>query len=65
MYFWEVCCFVFMEWLCSALLQTESPGDVDIDLDEILDIEDDRQRKKFVCVSLLSIPAYNSDKRDA
>ena len=54
-----------MEWLCSALLQTESPGDVDIDLDEILDIEDDRQRKKFVCVSLFSIPAYNLDKRDA
>ena len=56
---------MFMEWLCSALLQTESPGDVDIDLDEILDIEDDRQRKKFVCVSLLSILAYNSDKQDA
>ena len=28
--------------------QTELPNDVDIDLDEILDIEDENQRKKFV-----------------
>ena len=32
-------------------LQTELPQDVDIDLDEILDIEDENQRKKFVRVS--------------
>ena len=33
------------------LLQTELPNDVDIDLDEILDIEDENQRKKFIRVS--------------
>ena len=33
------------------LLQTEFPNDVDIDLDEILDIEDENQRKKFIRVS--------------
>lgn len=33
------------------LLQTEFPNDVDIDLDEILDIEDEKQRKKFIRVS--------------
>ena len=32
--------------------QTELPNDVDIDLDEILDIEDENQRKKFIHVSL-------------
>ena len=31
--------------------QTELPNDVDIDLDEILDIEDENQRKKFIHVS--------------
>ena len=31
--------------------QTELPNDVDIDLDEILDIEDENQRKKFIRVS--------------
>ena len=31
--------------------QTELPQNVDIDLDEILDIEDENQRKKFVRVS--------------
>jgi len=31
--------------------ETELPQDVDIDLDEILDIEDENQRKKFVRVS--------------
>jgi len=31
--------------------ETELPNDVDIDLDEILDIEDENQRKKFVRVS--------------
>jgi len=28
--------------------ETELPQDVDIDLDEILDIEDENQRKKFI-----------------
>jgi len=28
--------------------ETELPNDVDIDLDEILDIEDENQRKKFI-----------------
>merc|ERR1711902_181884 len=31
--------------------ETELPNDVDIDLDEILDIEDENQRKKFIRVS--------------
>ena len=31
--------------------RTELPNDVDIDLDEILDIEDENQRKKFIRVS--------------
>jgi len=31
--------------------ETEFPNDVDIDLDEILDIEDEKQRKKFIRVS--------------
>ena len=35
--------------------QTELPNDVDIDLDEILDIEDENQRKKFIRVSELLI----------
>ena len=34
--------------------QTELPNDVDIDLDEILDIEDENQRKKFIHVSSFS-----------
>ena len=33
--------------------QTEFPNNVDIDLDEILDIEDENQRKKFIRVSYL------------
>ena len=33
--------------------QTEFPNNVDIDLDEILDIEDENQRKKFIRVSNL------------
>ena len=32
--------------------QTELPQNVDIDLDEILDIEDENQRKKFIRVSV-------------
>ena len=36
-----------------VLFQTESSNDVDIDLDEILDIEDEIQRKIFVRVSKL------------
>ena len=39
-------------WHKETLLQTELPNDVDIDLDEILDIEDENQRKKFIHVSL-------------
>ena len=34
-----------------CIFQTELPNDVDIDLDEILDIEDENQRKKFIHVS--------------
>ena len=37
--------------LTNIFLQTELPNDVDIDLDEILDIEDENQRKKFIRVS--------------
>ena len=39
--------------------QTELPQDVDIDLDEILDIEDENQRKKFIHVSI-SASSYQS-----
>jgi hypothetical protein len=36
-------------------LQTESSNDVDIDLDEVLDIEDENQRKKFIRVRTILI----------
>ena len=39
---------------CYNHSQTELPQDVDIDLDEILDIEDENQRKKFIRVSIKS-----------
>ena len=44
----EIILFCFDKYF---LLQTELPNDVDIDLDEILDIEDENQRKKFIRVS--------------
>ena len=39
--------------IISFVFQTEFPNNVDIDLDEILDIEDENQRKKFIRVSYL------------
>ena len=53
--------FQFLGLVCTALhfliisfiFQTEFPNNVDIDLDEILDIEDENQRKKFIRVSNL------------
>ena len=39
--------------IISFIFQTEFPNNVDIDLDEILDIEDENQRKKFIRVSNL------------
>ena len=39
--------------IISFVFQTEFPNNVDIDLDEILDIEDENQRKKFIRVSNL------------
>ena len=38
-----------------VLYQTESSNDVDIDLDEVLDIEDENQRKEFIFVSYQSL----------
>jgi len=42
----EMWMFDQLQELCES--ETESSNDVDIDLDEVLDIEDENQRKKFI-----------------
>ena len=49
----EHCMHLLHFLIISFIFQTEFPNNVDIDLDEILDIEDENQRKKFIRVSNL------------